>query len=149
MATNDSIKFQLDGADEIINALNALPAKIIVSLLRSVNRTAETQYIVKNLRSSIPYSANIKRNIKVESDRNDKTGVIAGPSSDVFWTRFLEKGTKQRKTKTGANRGSIIGNHTIEPIIDQNVPNIIDFINNNLGKEISKFLEKRIKKLNK
>lgn len=143
------VKMKLVGTKEYTNILKTLPTKVSDSILRSFNRQAANKNVVKPLKSSLPYSENIKKNIKVQASNKNKTAVVAGPTSEVFYVRFLDQGTKNRTTKSGANRGQIIGKFALEPAIDGRVNSIIKYTNKEYGKEINKFLKRKIKRLKK
>jgi len=145
----EAIRYELKGVKEIQEALLQLPAKVNAKLLQSVHRKTAKKFIIDSLRAGTPYSSTTKKSFVVQNDREDPTAVFAGPSSDAFWIRFVEKGTKQRETKKGYNRGSITGKNTIEPIVDQQIEPIINYVNTQYGEEIENFLQKRIKKINK
>jgi hypothetical protein len=141
----DEFTYELEGAAEIEKALNELPLKLSLSLLQSFNRKAVKKYVVDPVKASVPYSAATKKGIIVMTDRMDKTKISGGVSSDKFWVRFAEKGTKQR-TK-GHNRGAINGRNIIAPMITNSTDDIINYARKELGQEISNFLQKRIKKI--
>jgi len=149
MLDNTNKQWEVEGLNVVIDALESLPPKLSLNLLRSVNRKALTQEIVKPLRSALPYSANIKKNIKVAADKLDKTGVIAAPSTDVFWVRFLEGGTVERFTESGAARGYISGRKTIEPFYDSKTDDVIDFARDEYAETIITFMNKKLKRIKK
>ena len=111
-------QFKVEGLKEVYDILNQLPLKVSESVLRSFNRKALTVNIVRPLKSVLNYSSETKKNIKVQADKLNKTAVVAGPTSSVFWVRFVDKGTKQRKTSAGWNRGRIRARNRIEPFVD-------------------------------
>jgi len=143
----EDVVFNLEGADEVEKVLSELPSHLSTKLLQSYNRKVAKMYVVDPIRSSLPYSAQTEKGIKVQPDRQDKTKVMAGIGSESFWLRFVEKGTKERKSKKGASKGRIVGRHRVVPIIENSIDPIIDYTNKNLGEDIAKFLQKRIKKL--
>ena len=100
---------KIEGLSEVMDALKDIKVKVKVQLIKSFLRKAMMKEIIKPLRADLPYSRNIIKNIKIFTSRRDsnKTAIYGGPSSDVYWIRFMEKGTKQRYTKKGAFRGSI------------------------------------------
>jgi len=134
---------KLEGVKEYTEILNGLPERVRDQVLRSFNRKAATQEVLKPLRAALPYSSQTKKEIKVAANRANKTAVVAGPTSSVYYVRFVEKGTKERK----GPRGRIRARNRIEPFVDSRINNVISFTSREYGNEINKFLEKKIKRL--
>jgi len=143
--------FKFEGLDDVMKALEGLDDRIVINLFQSVNRKAVQEYVTKPLRSALPYSQKSKKGIITITDRKDRdnAAVWGGVSSDSYWLRFTEKGTKIRKTKKGYNRGAVVGANRVAPIVDGQVSELIKFVNEEYGETINSFLEKRIKKLKK
>jgi hypothetical protein len=139
--------FEIVGLQELMNAIESLPIKIQASILQSFAKKAGNKFVVNNLRAALPYSVETKEGITTINDRNDKTAIFSGPTSDIFWIRWVERGTKQRTTKGGANRGAITATNRIEPITDSQIEGIIDYYSHELGNEIEKNLKRRIKRI--
>ena len=146
---SDVIKYELKGVKEIQEMLSGLPPKMNAKILQSIHRKTAKKFVLESLLSSTPYSSETKSGFVVLPDREDPTAVYAGPSSDVFWVRYVERGTKQRTTNKGYNRGMITGKSTIEPIVEGQIDPMINYINNEYGNEIDKFITSKIKRLNK
>jgi hypothetical protein len=159
-------KFEFEGLDDVMKALENLPEKITVGLLASVHRKALMEHIVKPLRTALPYTAETKRGIIAINDRKDRANatVWGGVSSDSYWVRFAEKGTKERTAKKthvtqidgkfvtikeGTKLGKVTGNKKVEQVINNQIGDVVEFVNTQYGEEINNFLEKRIKKLKK
>ncbi len=136
----------VEGADKVIEAIQSLGTKNIVNIVKAVERNVLQENIIQPLKAAVPYSAKTKKNIKVEQYRKDKSGLTfqAGVSSDVFWIRFVEKGTKERK-----GRGRITPRPSAIPVITENTQAVIDTFTNNFAEEVNKNLEKRLKRLKK
>lgn len=99
---------EIEGIDEILRALESLPSKVGRKVLYDANREILSRNVLPGLRASLPYSARTRRGIKIVKARGTDSGVYIGVSSDAFYLRFLEKGTKRRELrKNNANRGSI------------------------------------------
>lgn len=145
----NGITYKLEGVKEITEILNGLPHKVRDQVLRSFNRKAASKKVIRPLRQVLPYSKKTKMGFKVQSVRDDKTAIVAGPTSDVFWVRFVEGGTVARYTKSGAYRGQLNPGRRVEPFVNSQVPSIIDFVNKEYGEEINKFVLKKIKRLKK
>lgn len=140
---------KIEGLSEIEQALKDLPVKMQASIYRAANRKAVKKFIVDNIRSAVSYSSKSERGITIINDREDKTGVYGGVTSDSYWLRWADRGTAERYTEKGAYRGSISGRNQIQPIILGNVDEITKYMNDELGNEIVKILEKRIKSTDK
>lgn len=136
---------KIKGLKEIEDALSALEPKLQASILRAANRKAVKKYVVDRLRSALPYSAESKKGIAVMAARDDKTAVTGGITSDSYWLRWADKGTADRYTKSGAYRGRILGKNQVEPIIMGSVDDIIKWSTEELGNEVAKILERRLK----
>jgi hypothetical protein len=146
--TND---FELKGLDEVADAISKLPHDLQVKIIYSFLSKAGKKFIVNNLKSALPYSAKTKSHIRISRDKKAKTEVAlyAGVDGDSYWVRWTDLGTKQRQTKKGANRGSIVGKQQIRGVHDAQIKPIIDYTNEELGKEIEKNLLRRIKRTTK
>jgi len=142
MAKQDGIQYDVEGVKEITEMLDELGYKIKSQVIRSFNRKALTTQIVKPLRAALPYSS-VKREIKVQNTRyNNNTAVVAGPTSKVFYVRFLEKGTKQRK----GPRGAIMPRPIIEPFVDGQVKSVIKFTSKEYGNEVERIMKKKLRR---
>lgn len=147
----NGISYKLEGVSEVLDTLDALSSKEITALVRSANRKALSSKIVPPLRSALSeFGPNITRGIKVMRDYEYKdTGMVVGPTTDIFWVRFLVKGTKIRTTKEGWNRGKIEPNDSAIRAIESNIPGVIEFFNKEFGETLISFMQKRIKRLSK
>jgi len=156
--------FELEGTKEVMKALDALQPKLLLAVLKGVERKALRENIIKPLKAALPYSESSERNIKIVSDRDDKTGFYAGITKDSYWLRFVEKGTKIRTVKEtkivpingefrtfkeGQTLGQIIGKNIAIPTMLDNIDDIIEFFNEDFGSEVEKILKRRLKRLNK
>jgi len=148
MQMADSITFELDGVREFNDALKNLDAKMQASLLKAFNRKIATVEYLKPLKASMPYSSRTKKEFKVEGNRDDKTGVIVGPTKKAFYVRFLDKGTKERQFD-GASRGQITARNFIEPFADDRIPKIIKYASTEYGNEMDRLLKAKLKRLKK
>lgn len=147
---NDKIEYKLFGTDQILDALDSLSPKTLNNIIKSTNRKALNVNIRKSVQAALPYSAKTKKAIKTLGDKEDKaTGVWSGVSSDAFYLRFLEKGTKVRTAEDGANRGRIAPNPKVIPTIESNIDNVINFFNRDAGEEIAKIMQRKLKSIKK
>lgn len=141
---------QIHGLNELNNALKELPDKLNIQFFKNFNRKVLNQFIVRNLKQGTSYSAKTKSEIKVLSDtKSDKTAMVAGATRRIFYVRFVEGGTKERKTKKGWNRGSIVGTGTMKSIINSNIEPMIKYIREELANDINTFMERKLKRLKK
>ena len=143
-----SEKIEVVGLKELEDALKDLPVKLQASIYKALNRKAVKKFVVDEIRSVVNYSSKTESNITVINDKSDPTSVYGGVSSKVYWLRFADRGTASRETKKGANRGAIKGKNQIQPVILASVDKIIKFVNDELGNETAKILEKRLKNVN-
>lgn len=139
--SNDE-NFKLDGMSEILKALNDLPAHLEQEILQKYLKTASNKFVVEPLKAGLSYSTEVERSIKVNNDKKQYLALVSGPTTKAFWIRFPEKGTVQRTTKGGANRGMLVGKFRIPSIIDSQIQPIIDSAHKDIGEEIEKFLNK-------
>ncbi len=96
--------FKIEGLDEILSALERLPAKVTRKVLFDANKDILNKVVKNPLKNAIPYGAATKRGIKVVAARGTKTGVYVGVTTDAFWLRFLEFGTGERFTRGSLTR---------------------------------------------
>ena len=141
--------YKLEGLEELLKALQELPEVIQVKIFKSFVRKVGKKFIVDNLKTLLPYSDKTKSRIAITQDKSDPTAIFAGITSKAFWIRFQERGTVDRKTKKGYNRGQIVGNRKVESIVDSQIDPIIDYTNDQMGAEVSKWLDRNIKNTNK
>ena len=150
MNMNDNIiKYELDGVNELIEGLSILPEKIQKNILKSFLRKTGQEKIVKPLKTLVNYSAERESTIKVVQANDDKDAVQAGVTGKGYIIRWVDLGTRERKTKKGWPRGKIEGRKQIQPFIEAQVEEVVDYFNENLGEEINKILERRLKRLRK
>ena len=145
----------LEGTKEVIEALDSLEPKVLNNVIKSVQRKALMEHIVKPLRAAIPY-ASLKKAAGLESVMGKHIGYFAGivnrkkidakPEGVII--RFLTGGTKVRTTKKGYNRGKVEGDNFVKPVIQGNIKEVIEFFNNDFGTEVEKILQKKLKKIN-
>ena len=141
--------YKIDGLKELEQAMKDLPVKMQASIYRALNRKAAKKFIVDNLRNVLSYSNESEKGIEIVNDRYDPTAVYGGVTSSSFWLRFADRGTAIRQTEKGANRGAIVPKNQIQPEILGSTDEIIKFMNEEIGNEIVKILERRIKSVNK
>jgi len=138
--------FKLEGMDKLLNSLNGLPEHLAQKVLEEYLKTTSQKFIVNSLKSGLSYGAYTESKIKVTKDKIKTLAFISGPTTDAFWLRFVDRGTKERTIlkgdNKGANRGRIIGKHQIKGIVDGQIKLIIDDVEKGLGAEIDAYLKK-------
>jgi hypothetical protein len=140
--SNESQSFEMKGMNEIVKALNDLPAHLEQQILQNYLKSASNKYVVDPMKAGLPYSIRTESSIKVNKDKKQYLAFVTGPTTKAFWIRFVEKGTIQRTTKSGANRGQLIGKFRIPSIVDAQIQPIIDSAHKEIGQEIETFINK-------
>ena len=142
------------GAVELMKVLDDLPNDLGVKVLKTINRSGAN--IFRNeIRAASP-GETIPKNIKVQSDKFNKTGFLVGIGRDAFMARFKEFGTVVRKTKgkgkvqkKAANRGQMTAKPFIQPAIERVMEQAITAIFDGAGKRVYNFLRRETRKVNK
>ena len=145
----DKITYELTGINEVLDALDSLSEKKIMNIVKAIQRKVLKDIVITPLRAAIPYSQFAKKSIRIVPDKRDYTADYAGPTSDAYWLRWVERGTKQRTTKAGVNRGAITPRPIIIPFIESTPEKIVEFFNKDFGQAVSDELQKRISKIKK
>lgn len=165
---NQGSKYDIEGIDEVLLALERLPMKLTSKVLYDANREIVTKTLRSDLMSAIPYSARTKRGIKVVKARGTQNGVYIGVSADAFYLRFLEKGTQERFTtgsgssrrlttrynkigrrgsNQGASRGSLTPRDTgVVSTIESKINDVLQAVTKDYGEFIVSALAKQLKK---
>lgn len=157
----NSQTYELEGVKEILEALDALEQKNLVNIIRAVEGKDLNENIIKPLKSNWTYPQSLRTAIGVQRDKEELAGYRAGikmgerslenPNRppDGILIRFLDKGTKNRTTKRGYNRGMITGKRAIQTTINNQIDDVIGFFNRNFGTEVDKMISRRLKRINK
>lgn len=113
-----SAKLEITGLAEFREALRNLPqhlkaeaASIVVSAAEEAKREVQAAY------PQGP-TGNLKRGVSMSVDAVSGAGVAARVKSNARHVFIFEKGTRLRKTKTGANRGRM----PVAPASQQAIP---------------------------
>jgi hypothetical protein len=151
MIPNSTTQYKLDGHQPLIDALKELPEKVRNNVIKSLLRKTGKKFIVDELKLGLNYSQETEKNIRVIGSKSseNKIAVDAGVGSRAYPLRWADLGTKERKTKKGANRGKIIGKDQIQPTIERQIEPIVEDVNENLGKNINDILARKLKRLRK
>lgn len=142
-------EFTLKNKEEIMKAFELLPIELQGKILGNVLAKAAQKNVVQPLRNTLNYSSAQEKNIKVFRDSNNKLMVTAGLGRGGYKLNWADRGTEERTTKKGANRGKIEGNNQIQPSLQNSVEPTIDFISEESGNEINKIFKRYLKKLTK
>lgn len=137
--------FQIQGLKEIEEALNNLPQDLQLKILGKVNKMAVEKFVVAPMRNAVPYATKTEANIKTTGEKEDKTAIYGGVTSDSFWLRFADLGTAERTTKSGAPKGRIVGRHTLESTILNSPDDVINFIQGEISNEMEKILKAQLR----
>jgi len=137
---SDTQSLQINGLNNIVSMLKGLPAHLEQEILQKYLKSTSIKHGTEPIKAGITCSAIGKTNIKVSRDRLLYLALVSGPTTKAFWLRFADKGTKERVTASGANRGKIVGKFKIPSIIQGQVQPIIDESGAAIGEEIDKFL---------
>ncbi len=151
MEPNSTTQYKLEGHQQLIDALKVLPEKVRNNVIKSLLRKTGKKFIVDELKLGLNYSQETEKNIRVIGSKSseNKIAVDAGVGSRAYPLRWADLGTKERKTKKGANRGKIIGKDQIQPTIERQIEPIVEDVNENLGKNINDILARKLKRLRK
>lgn len=134
--------------EDILNALDNLDRKIALRLQAAANRKVlKDLKIVQQLKDKTPEkTGKSAASIKLRSKKG--AGIVA-PGPDGYPLRFIERGTVVRKTKKGANRGSIERKPFIQQTYKSNQKEIFEKANQEYEDLIIKALERNIKNIKK
>lgn len=146
---NNDFDIKIEGFEEVQQALSVLPAQMQAKILRSVISKAAQQNVIRPLREALKYSTAEKKNIKLTNDSANKLMVTAGVSRSGYKLNWADRGTKERQTKRGANRGKIEGKNQIQPALVNSVEPTVKYIENETAAEIDKILKRYLKKYTK
>jgi hypothetical protein len=143
----ESKGFRVEGLSETVAALNPIAEKL--PFLKAFLRKAGKKFIADPLKAKLHYSENLEKTIKVVAANDDKDAVQAGVTGRGYKLRWVDLGTKIRKSRKGKSRGQIIGKNQIQPAIEEGIPEIIKYAEDEFANEINKMLERRLKRLKK
>ena len=136
--------YKIDGLSELVDALKNLPNDLQNKILKSFLVKTGKKFIADELKTSLSYSERTKQMIRVVNDPLDRNAIYVGATRKIFWYRFADLGTKERK-----GRGKITPKNQFRSVIESQIEPIIDYTSDELGNEIVKNLGRRIKKINK
>ena len=141
--------FEIEGLKELDKLLSELDTATQAKIYRSANRQG-AKIILNEMRSNLPeaHKDDVK-NLRIAADKYNKSAVLVGVHSDGFKLRWVEYGTVQRTTKSGANRGVFAPTPFLEKSLDNTANQVINFLRNEYANEINKAIEKTAKRVQK
>jgi HK97 gp10 family phage protein len=150
------MKIRLTGVAEIDAVLKGLPKEVNNKLLTSAHTNAAKFLVDKakllapegptgNLVDSIGTQATGTKNQRALGETNTGPRRGRGKGQRGFAGHLVEYGTKQRKTKKGANRGKMTAEPFMEPAWEQTKGKVEASINDEVGKALVKFMRKTLK----
>jgi hypothetical protein len=143
----ESSNFKIEGLSETMAALKELPEKLQKQFIKNFLRKAGKKFVVEPLKSKLHYSGSLESTIKVVPANDDKNAIQAGVTGRGYKLRWVDLGTKERKK--GHNRGKIVGKKQIQPAIEESIPEIVKYTEDEFANEINRMLERKLKRLKK
>ncbi len=152
----------IEGMAETRKMFKHLTAQQQVKLVKSINRTALNRTLIKKLKAAnkyYPSKSGRQRKGKPFTLVQDKkqstidkrmTGVQGGVSSKYFHYRFLEFGTKARKTrKKKAYRGIMPKRPFITRQIESSIGPITEYFRKEFSKQVKRRLDRLARKVSR
>lgn len=158
------------GADEIIAALDHLPAKLSRKILFEAHKTVLRDTVRDPLKAALSsFSSASRTSISIRKAKGTDNGAYIGISSKAFWLRFVNYGTAERTTKQenrtrrktarynqvgrlgrqsgGMNRGRVIGNNDISSTLDRRVNAVLKEVQMNYSDKVEAALNTELQKV--
>lgn len=139
----------IEGMDEAIESISFLTPERQVKIIEEYLRKTEKKFIADELKSTLNYSNATEKSITVAKKKRNKLAFKAGVSRSGYKIRWVDLGTKERKTKKGYKRGKIEGREQVSPTIDKQIQSIINNAEKELPNELNNIIEGQLKKVNK
>lgn len=148
------IQFKIEGIKEVQQMLKKLPQAVNDKVSYDINRAAG-KIVQQQLQADTPEGINDKAsadkassNVIITRSKTSKNGVWIGFAKRVWYiVNVIERGVKVRKTKKGANRGSITRKPFIEESHNKAFPAVVDFLTNNFLKLTNKSLRNQARRI--
>jgi len=152
-----NIDFKIDGLEEIKKMLSELPNDVNEMILQDLMLKAGG-IVKKEIIAAVPEGNSTKRSKaslknKVAVVKSSTGGAQVGFKRSGFYARFLEFGTKVRKTlgrgkyKAGANRGTMEKRSFIQKAHETAAPKAVAFFSDNFAKLINQAIKKQLKRI--
>lgn len=166
-----SIPESVIGADEIISALDNLAPKLARQVLFDAHKDVLKKVVWSDLKGALSsFSRASRTSVSIRKAKGVDSGAYIGISTKAFWLRFVNYGTRERKTKQAkierittkryhtvgrfgrreaANRGSVKGDHDIESTLDDRTNEVLKEVAENYGDLINDALNKSLQRVKK
>jgi HK97 gp10 family phage protein len=145
---------ELINMDEIVEMINEMPAQYGIAAIKAILHSGASEF--REAYKSQSPSEDISKSVRVQTDPDNRAGFLVGPTTDAFHARFMEFGTKIRKThgdglvmKKVANRGQMTPKPFAQIAIEMSNNVALDKIFENAGARLERFLKSKTKKLKK
>ena len=157
------------GADEIIAALDKLAPKLSRKILFDAHKTVLAKTVRPDLKQVLnSFSRASRTSVTIRAAKGTYAGAYIGISSKAFWLRFVNYGTKDRKTKQAKierikskryykvgrwgrreamNRGRVQGNEDISSTLDSRVNSVLKEVQENYSDLIFEALNKEMQRV--
>jgi hypothetical protein len=153
------MKVRLTGAEEVDKVIRGLSVMINDKLLQTAHVKAVKPLIDRaHYLAPVYETGNLAESIGVVRTKSQLAGSVGqelglinvGPRRRGGYKGFaghlVEKGTKERKTKSGASRGKVTSDPFMEPAWEQTKGQVESGVAGFLGNEVYKFMRRTIKK---
>lgn len=141
---------QIRGYDELLSAFKGLPDIYSDKLIQKVNiRSAQPLIFRAHRLAPVGETGNLAESIGAVRSKGELGAVEVGPRRrggfKGFAGHLVEFGTKDRRTKSGANRGKMTADPFMEPAFDQTIDQVLRNIDKELEIETVKYLKRKVK----
>jgi len=159
------------GADEIIAALDNLAPKLSRKILFDAHKSVLAKTVRPDLKSVLnSFSRASRTSVSIRKAKGTDSGAYIGITTKAFWLRFVNYGTKDRKTKQAkierikskryhtvgrfgrreaANRGRVQGDKSISSALDSRVNAVLKEVQENYSDLIYEALNKEMQRVKK
>jgi hypothetical protein len=144
---------KMTGFVEIDRIIKQLPTQLNHTLIQQINTRALKPYVTAAYFAAPLLSGRTAKSIGVIKPGIKRAGsiglVIAGPRRGRFGgnvAHFSELGTRQRRTKSGANRGRMPRKPFLEPAWNRTKDQVLENVRVATGQVVFNFMKRTIKK---
>jgi hypothetical protein len=157
------------GADEIIAALDKVPRSVSNKILLDAHKTILKDVVRPDLKALLSsFSPTTRKGVSIVKAKGTTTGAYIGISTKAFWLRFVDKGTKERKTKQAnierikskryykvgrwgrreaMNRGRVQGDGRITNLLTNKANTVLKEVEVNYGEKLVAALDKELQRI--
>lgn len=144
----DKFKLEIIGLEETIQMLDSLPKLLNNKIQLDISRRAGN--IAKKVIQSHTPSKRAKKAVKVTRSKQFKYGVSVGyTTKGGHLARWIEKGTKDRKTKKGVSRGRMPAKPFIVSAHKDAADKVMRFMEGQYLKLLDNAIRKQVRAINK